>query len=257
MAAKPLATVVVPSLNQGGFLSSALDSILAQGLPLEIIVMDGGSTDETLHIIRDYEPELFHWQSGPDGGQAAAINDGIRRGSAPLVSWLNSDDFYYQGALSRLQKALEHKPAAPFAHGFAWHVSEAGRKRIPYLTLPYQRYLLANYCSICQPATLIRRTCWETIGGLDESLDLAFDYDLWFRLTEQFGPPASVKGFVAANRMHNATKTSSQLDQHYDESILVVRRHVGSVPIKWRILRPVMRQVRKLTRHLRHRASPN
>ena len=251
VAKTALATVVVPSLNQGRFLGTALDSILAQGLPLEVIVMDGGSTDETLNVISRHESELFHWQSGTDAGQAAAINAGMKKGDAPYVCWLNSDDFYYPAALSRLLEALEIEPAAPFAFGHAWHVNEAGRRRLPYLTLPYQRYLLANYCGICQPATLIRRSCWEAVGGLDESLDLAFDYDLWFRLSERFGPPAAVRGFMAANRMHNATKTSSRLDQHYDESIQVVRRHHGSVPVKWALLRGVMRRVRRLARRLR------
>jgi glycosyltransferase involved in cell wall biosynthesis len=246
-----LVTVVVPSLNQGRFLASALDSILEQRLPLEIILMDGGSNDETRDVIDQYEHHLFYWQSEPDGGQAAAINVGMERGSAPWVCWLNSDDFFYPHGLKRLQSALQEHPAAPFAFGHAWHVSETGRKRVPYLTLPYRRTLMANYCGICQPATLIRRSCWEAIGGLDDSLHLAFDYDLWLHLAEKFGTPVAVNGFVAANRMHNASKTSAYLDRHYDESIEVVRRHFGSVPIKWRVLRPIMRKIRNLARFLR------
>ena len=246
-------TVVVPSLNQGRFLTDALNSILAQGLPLELIIMDGGSSDDTLSIIQQFEPHLHHWQSAPDGGQAAAINNGIQRGSAPWVAWLNSDDFYYPGALRRLHQALEAHPASPFAYGQAWHVNEAGQKRMPYLTLPYQKHLLANYCGICQPATLLRRSCWEAVGGLDESLELAFDYDLWFRLINAFGRPVSLKGFMAANRMHNATKTSSQLDRHYDESIQVVRRHYGRLPAKWRWMRGFMRVLRRMARKLRSR----
>ena len=253
MTRSALVTVVVPSLNQGRFLACALDSILRQEMPLEIILMDGGSSDETREVIRRYQQHLHYWQSEPDSGQAAAINAGIARGTAPLVCWLNSDDFFYPGALLRLKNALESKPASPFAFGHAWHVNEAGRKRLPYLTLPYHKTLLANYCGICQPATLIRRPCWEAVGGLDENLQLAFDYDMWFRLHKQFGTPARTSGFLAANRMHNATKTSSQLDRHYNESISVVQRHHGSVPIKWRMLRPIMRKVRHATRLLRER----
>ena len=251
MARLPQVTVVVPSLNQCQFLGSALESVLAQGTALELIVMDGGSTDRTLEVIRRYESQLLHWQSAPDEGQAAAINAGMKQGSAPFVCWLNSDDFYYPAALPRLLKALERESAAPFAFGNAWHVNEAGHRRIPYLTLPYRPYLLANYCGICQPATLIRRSCWEAVGGLEESLDLAFDYDLWFRLIERFGHPTMISGFMAANRMHNATKTSSQLDRHYDESIEVVKRHCGRVPVKWIVMRGVMRQVRAAARHFR------
>lgn len=244
-------TVVVPSLNQGRFLADALKSILAQDVPLELIVMDGGSSDQTLEIIHRFESDLHYWQSAPDAGQAAAINAGIKRGSAQYVCWLNTDDFYYSGALLRLCQALEARPSAPFAFGHAWHVNEDGQKRFPYLTLPFRRYLMANYCGICQPATLIRRSCWEAIGGLDERLDLAFDYDLWLRLAAKFGPPAQLWSFMAANRMHNATKTSSQLDRHYDESIAVVRRYYGSVPIKWTLARNMMRVVRRLARFSR------
>lgn len=251
MANTAQVTVVVPSLNQGRFLGSALESIFDQGLALELIVMDGGSSDETLDVIRQFESGLHYWQSEPDAGQAAAINAGLQRGRAPYVCWLNSDDFFYPGALVRLLRALEGRPASPFAFGQAWHVNEAGRKRIPYLTLPYRHYLMANYCGICQPATLIRRSCWEAVGGLDESLDLAFDYDLWFRLAAQFGPPVQLWRFIAANRMHNATKTSSQLDRHYDEAIRVVRRHYGRVPAKWRWLRGFMRQLRRAARSVR------
>lgn len=251
MANTAQVTVVVPSLNQGRFLGSALESVLAQGAALELIVMDGGSTDRTMEVIRRYESELLHWQSAPDEGQAAAINAGMKQGSAPFVCWLNSDDFYYPAALPRLLGALGRRLAAPFAFGQAWHVNEAGHRRVPYLTLPYRPYLLANYCGICQPATLIRRSCWEAVGGLDESLELAFDYDLWFRLIEQFGRPTMTRGFMAANRMHNATKTSSQLDRHYDESIEVVKRHRGHVPVKWTVMRGVMRRVRAAARRFR------
>lgn len=248
-----LVTIIVPSLNQGCFLADALESILIQELPLELIVMDGGSTEHTLSVIQRFEPHLHYWQSAPDAGQAAAINAGMRHGSAPWVGWLNSDDFYYRGALRRLQRALAAHPAAPFAYGQAWHVNEGGQKRMPYLTLPYHKQLLANYCGICQPATLIHRSCWEAVGGLDESLELAFDYDLWFRLIKAFGRPVSLRGFMAANRMHNNTKTSSRLDQHYDESIRVVQRHHGSVPAKWRLTRGLMRAVRHIARRFRSR----
>ncbi len=256
MTRSSLITVVVPSLNQGRFLACALDSILRQKLPVEIILMDGGSSDETKDVINRYQQRLSYWQSEPDCGQAAAINAGIARGTAPLVCWLNSDDFFYPGALLRLKNRLDSKPEMPFVFGQAWHVNEAGRRRFPYLTLPYSRYLMANYCGICQPATLIRRHCWEAVGGLDETLELAFDYDLWFRLAAGFGRPGTLGAFVAANRMHNQTKTSLGLDQHYDESIQVVRRHHGSVPLKWVFMRGIMRRARAMAR--RHRGSgPN
>lgn len=237
-------TVVIPSFNQASFLKQAIDSVLGQNEEIELVVMDGGSTDSSPEIIKAYETELHYWQSRPDGGQASAINEGMAKGTATYVCWLNSDDFFYTNALSKLKRHLEAHPDAPMVYGKTWNVNSRGNKANPYPTKAFSPRLFANYCLISQPATLIRRGAWEAVGGLDISLKLAFDYDLWWRLYLTQGKPTFLKEYVAANRMHGATKTHNNLDQHYDESIAVVRRHHGSVPVKWTVLRGIMRVVR-------------
>ena len=208
--------------------------------------MDGGSSDNSVETIKRWEPKLAGWRSHSDNGQAAAINEGIRLGTAPYVCWLNSDDFFYPGGLKALLGALESHSETQFSYGRCWSVSDNGKKRIPYLTLPFSESLLANFCFIAQPATLIHRAAWEKIGGLDEDMQMAFDYDMWWRLLRVFGKPQYCRHFVAATRMHKDTKTATRTDLHYQESIAVVQRNRGSVPLKWRVALPVMKMIRKL-----------
>lgn len=242
----PLVTVAIPSFNQGDFLEQAIASVFAQELPLEVFVLDAGSTDGSVDIIRRWAPRLAGWRSAADAGQAAAINEGIARGSAPYVCWLNSDDFFYPGGLVHLIESFCCDLDFPFTYGKCWAVSEQGTKRSPYLTVPFSERLFANFCFIAQPATLMRRKAWEKVGGLHEELDLAFDYDLWWRMYRAFGVPAYCESFVAATRRHAQTKTATRTDQHYDESIGVVQRHWGTVPPKWRFARPVIKGLRRL-----------
>ena len=103
---------------------------------------------------------------------------------------------------------------------------------------PFSEPALARRCIVSQPATLIRRSAWESVGGLDARLHLALDYDLWWRLHRAFGPLLFVDAFVAVNREHAQTKTRSNWREHYREAIAVVREHHGSAPLKWWIAQP-------------------
>ena len=238
-------TIAVPSFNQGRYLNDTLSSIFEQDLPVEVFVLDGGSTDNSLEIIKQWEPKLAGWRSHTDTGQASAINEGIARGSAPHVCWINSDDFYFPGGLKKLLDTLKDQPGKQFTYGRCWSVSAKGKKRAPYLTLPFSSRIFANFCFIAQPATLITRYAWEKTGGLNEDMQMAFDYDLWWRLVNEYGKPEYCRQFVAATRMHKDTKTATRTDLHYQESIAVVKRNWGSVPIKWRAALPVMKMIRK------------
>lgn len=236
---EPLITIAVPSFNQGRYLDQALTSIFDQEVPVEVFVLDGGSTDGTAAVIEKWKPRLAGWRSrANDGGQAAAINEGIRQGRAPLVCWLNSDDWLLQGGLRALVDAIEKVPAAPAVYGRAWnHVERSGR-RYPVWVEPFDIRRLALRCIVSQPATLIRRSAWEAVGGVDESLHMVMDYDLWWRLYKECGPMHFVDSFVAVNREHGGTKTKTQRRRHYREAIAVVRRHYGTVPLKWWLAQP-------------------
>lgn len=233
----PRVTVVVPSLNQGRYLEDALRSILAQDVNTEIIVMDGGSTDNSLDVLNKWSSRLAYWRSEADAGQAAAINEGIGRGSAPYVSWLNSDDLLNAGALRHLSEALDANPTAPVAYADVTNIAMNGTRSKVWVE-PFREQALANRCIIAQPGTLIRRTAWEAVGGLDPDLSFAMDYDLWWRLYRRFGPFIYVREILAVNRDHAETKTRNNRSAHYSEAIAVVRRHYGRVPLKWWLAQP-------------------
>ncbi|MCK9637424.1 MAG: glycosyltransferase [Methylobacter tundripaludum] len=235
---EPLVTVAVPSFNQGRFLDDALASIFQQEIPVEVFVLDGGSSDHSVDVIRKWEHRLAGWRSHADDGQAAAINEGIAQGRAPYVCWLNSDDWFLPGGLAKLIAESEKYPDAPAVYGRAWNVVQKSGKRYPVWVEPFLERRLALRCIISQPATLIRRAAWESVGGVDGKLHMAMDYDLWWRLFKQAGSLQFLDDFVAVNREHEATKTKTQRRRHYQEAINVVRKYYGRVPLKWWLAQP-------------------
>jgi len=239
MMTAPAVTVVIPSYNQAAFLKTALASVFDQSVAVEAIVVDGGSTDSSVDIIKRFESRLLWWRSCQDAGQAAAINEGASKGRAPYVCWLNSDDLYLAGGLPRMIQALQDVPEAPAVYGRCLIIDERAQKKKAYWTAPFSEKHLANRCFIAQPATLIRRSAWEQVGGLDERLRMSFDYDLWWRLYKRCGSLQYLREVVAASRYHQGTKTNRFRRAHYRESMMVVRKHHGSVPLKWYVAWPI------------------
>lgn len=238
MMARPLVTIAVPSFNQGRYLEQALTSLFDQHLPIEVFVADAGSTDNSIDVIRAFEKRLAGWRSHRDGGQAAAINEGIANGDAPYVGWLNSDDALVENGLKRLIEALEQRPGAPAAYGKVWNYIESTAERQPVWVEPFEEERLAMRCIVSQPGTLIRRSAWNDVGGVNADLRMAMDYDLWWRLYKSFGELAFVDEFVAVNRHHLETKTNTQRQLHYQEAMAIVRKYHGRVPLKWWLAQP-------------------
>lgn len=235
---EPCVTIAVPSFNQGRFLDEALVSIFQQEIPVEVFVLDGGSTDNSVDVIRKWEHRLAGWRSHKDAGQAAAINEGVALGRAPFVCWLNSDDWLLPGGLAKLVNKLEADPKASAVYGRSWNVVQKTGRRTAVWVEPFDEWRLAMRCIISQPATLIRRTAWEKVGGVDESLHMAMDYDLWWRLFKIVGPLHFMDDLIAVNREHDATKTKTQRRRHYREAMAVVRKHYGRLPLKWWLAQP-------------------
>lgn len=233
LALPPRCTIAIPTLNHGKFLERALISVFSQGIPVEVIVLDAGSTDNTREILERWSDKLAYWRSQPDGGQAQAINEGIARGTAPYVAWLNSDDAYLADGLARLVSALDAQPTLPAVYGRSMVIDANDSPIRPYATEIWSRPRFARRCFVSQPATLMRREAWEGVGGLDESLAFALDYDLWWRLAEHGGSLGYLAEVVAATRAHMVTKTIRHPVRHYREAMRTVRRYYGSVPLIW------------------------
>jgi glycosyltransferase involved in cell wall biosynthesis len=246
----PLVTVVIPSLNQGRFLDRAVNSVFEQNIPLEVFLLDAGSTDNSIEVIRKWESRFTGWRSHRDLGQASAINEGISMGSAPYVCWLNSDDWFLPGALQVLVSALESNPSVPAAYGRVNNYFQKTSLETPVWVEPFSQRRLAMRCIVSQPGSLIRRKAWESLNGLDESLSMAMDYDLWWRLFKNNGPLKFVDQIVAINRVHPGTKTRNFRKLHYKEAMKIVKRHNGELPLKWFLFQPYAIWFKALERHI-------
>ena len=232
MSERPLVTVVTPSLNHGRFIRETIESVLTQGYPrLEYLVLDGGSTDDTVEILKSYGDRIA-WVSEPDGGQTKAINAGWRRARGTIVSYLNSDDTYLPGAVETAVAALVANPRAGAVYGEGYHVDEAGRVIDRYPTEPFDVNRLAKTCFICQPTVFVRRELVARLGYLDEGHRYCMDYDLWIRLAK-VAPFVHVPEYLATTRLHPASLTHSQRGPVHAEILDTVYRHFGRVSSHW------------------------
>jgi hypothetical protein len=235
----PALSVVMPSFNQAAFLGDAVRSVFRTQVDVELIVMDGGSTDGTQEILctlaAEFGPRL-RWSSGPDAGPAAAVNDAVALARAPLVGWLNSDDVYAPDAIDHAVGAFTDDPRLQMVYGQGQHIDERNAVLAAYPSqppaTPFERF--ADGCFICQPTAFFRKAAFVELGGLDTSFQAAFDFDFWLRLWTRY--PGCV-GFVdrvqASTRLHGATITARLRERVALEGLRIVRRHIGPPPIHW------------------------
>ena len=232
----PLVTIVTPSYNQGRFIEETILSVLNQDYPnIEYIVMDGGSTDQTLDILKKYENRLS-WYSEKDKGQTDAINKGLRLAKGEILAYLNSDDTYFPGAITRAVHYLTtENPDSPFVYGEGYHITAEGTIIERYPTEPFDFQRLAETCYICQPTTFWKRDIIEKIGLFDENLHYAMDYDYWIRIAKQYGTLGYIKEYLANSRLYQETKTMSKRVEAHEEILNVIRKQYGrgNIPSKW------------------------
>jgi hypothetical protein len=228
----PLVTIVTPSYNQGRYVEETILSVLSQDYPaIEYLVMDGGSSDETLQVLNQYSGRLL-FVSEKDRGQSHAINKGFRRARGEIVAFLNSDDTYLPGAVSAAVKGLEADPEAPFLYGEGYHTAEDGKILDRYPTERFSSERLRDTCFVCQPTVFMRKAALEKVGYLDENLHYCLDYDLWIRLA-RLGPPTYLDRFLANSRLHADTKTLGQRRSCHWETARMWKRIEKRVPTAW------------------------
>ncbi len=226
--ASPTITIVTPSLNQGEFLAQALESVASQHpVTIQHLVYDGGSTDSTLSVLARYK-DLVTAVIEPDGGQAAAVNRGLREAKGDIVGWLNSDDFYYPGAIQTVVDYMESHPECDVLYGDACYVDERGDPVGPYPTGDPDDLIYG--CFICQPTVFLRRRAIDVAGTLDDSLRYCMDYDWWLRLSERV-TLHRIPNKLAAYRLHSDSKSVAEQLESRREVVHVTRRRLGATPL--------------------------
>ncbi len=233
MTPLPRISIVTPSFNQAPFIEQTICSVLGQGYPnLEYIIIDGGSTDGSVDIIRKYEDRLTYWVSEKDRGQTHAINKGLRHATGDIVAYLNSDDYYLDGALARVADCYALDPGCDLFHGRCRVVDQHGRKvdeRIGSITRFDEILDLWdvwwNRRNFVQPEVFWTKRIGKKIGPLREDLFWVMDYEYWLRILRGGGRVGFIDAELAAFRIQPNQK-STQPRRTAEELLQVVRPYI-------------------------------
>lgn len=227
----PKISVVTPSFNQGEYIEECIDSVLSQGYPdLEYVIMDGGSTDGSVDIIKKYEKYLKFWKTGKDAGQYAAINEGFTHTTGEVMTWLNSDDIFYPDSFFTAGSIFSNNPGIDWLTGRASMINHEGKMDL----LNFRRWgakdlLGEDYRYIQQEGTYWRRELWEKSGGkLDTDFTLAADFELWSRFFRHAQLQSVV--FLSAGFRKHPGQRSEKYEKEYEAQVKkIVKRERGII----------------------------
>lgn len=240
-------SVVTPSYNQGEFLEETLVSVLSQegDFFLDYLVIDGGSTDESLEIIRRFAEQIengkwpvhcqglrFRWVSERDRGQADAVMKGFRLAEGEIWAWLNSDDVYLPGTLRVVSSFFREHSETGLLYGGAYYCDSSGVIDGRYPTSEFDLMKLAWFNFFCQPSTFFRKHVFDAVGGLDCSLHYAMDYDLFIRIAKRYCC-RYIPEVLSKYRLHEKAKTvrNDTLSDNHDETLNIALKHYHWAPL--------------------------
>ncbi len=226
-------TVVTPSFNQGDYIARTIDSVLSQGYPnLEYIIIDGGSTDQSVGVIRKYEKHLTYWVSEKDRGQSHAINKGMARATGEILTWLNSDDWYAPGALLRFSSLFEANPGAGVVVGRGVIVDLAANvvyDKLPEPTIDLESlYGWLDGGNFMQPSSAFSRAAWDACGPLAEDVHIAMDLDIWLRFAKAGFQFVSTPELLSTALSHPKAKTTAFVEETRLDCARVIAAHGSS-----------------------------
>lgn len=230
----PKISIVTPSYNQGKFLEETIRSVVLQNYPnLEYIIIDGGSTDNTVALIKQYEPYISYWVSEPDNGQAHAINKGIAKATGEIIAYLNSDDYYLPGTLFKVAENFQEFPDTDLLHGICRYVNQEGEKigeQFGNIQTLEEILDLWNVWwkkrQFVQPEVFWTRRITEKVGSFNEELNFVMDYDYWCRIIQVGGMIQRINYELSSFRFTSEQK-SNQSVKVAEELLQVVK------PILW------------------------
>ncbi|MDS3861945.1 glycosyltransferase family 2 protein [Thermosynechococcaceae cyanobacterium BACA0444] len=225
-------SVVIPSFNQGNYLKQTIASIYQQSdVVFDCYVADGGSQDQTIDILQasaDQYPN-FRWHSGPDLGQADAVNQAITVTTGEIIAWINSDDIYYPGAFATVAQIFTTNPNVLVVYGLANYIDANNQIIEPYPTQAWNYEALKDICYLCQPAVFFRRTCIEQWGNLNTDLHFCLDYELWLRWGKETKFYYLPK-VLAGSRQYSLNKTIGSRVKAHGEVNQMLKQKLGYVP---------------------------
>ena len=224
----PSMAIVTPSLNQARFLDRTIGSVIEQDYPgpLQYWVQDGGSTDDSVEVIRRHEAGLTGWESIPDEGHADAVNRGFARIQGEVMAFINSDDYYLPGALRAAGEAFAADPDLDMLYGDAVYVDPDDRPLVIDVLPAYNWEDLRRVCIIPQQTCFWRRRAWEAAGGLGRELWFSFDWEFFLKVAER-GRLVHLPRLMAAYRHHAAAKTSTAADRWGADDRKLRERYLG------------------------------
>lgn len=230
----PKISIVTPSYNQAQFLESTILSVLNQNCPnLEYIIIDGGSTDGSVEIIKRYEKYLTYWVSEKDKGQTQAINKGFQKSTGKIIAWLNSDDTYLPETLYKIMKNFKQNPEADLIFGNIYFINEHD-KRIGELRFTKFNFdtLIYEGGNLHQTGTFWTRKIYEEVGGLDADYKFCMDYDFFCRVAKA-GNLYHMRDFLANFRIHANAKSATINHIGCKEHQEIMRRYISKDLDKW------------------------
>lgn len=229
----PKISIVTPSYNQAKYIKATIDSVLSQNYPnLEYWVIDGGSTDGTIEILKSYGKKI-KWISEKDKGQTDAINKGLMKCSGEVMAYLNSDDIYMPGALLAVGEYYR-KTSADWITGDCLVINEQGfPSRGGWVVRAYKRLLMMFYSRttlmladsmLPQPSTFWSRRAWEKIGKFNDTYHYVMDYDYWLRLSRHYRPH-DLKIVLSGFRAQPDSKSETSRQKLMDEGDKALRQN--------------------------------
>jgi glycosyltransferase involved in cell wall biosynthesis len=222
----PKISVITPSYNQGHFIEETIHSVLGQNYPnLEFSVFDGGSTDQTVEVLKKFSSGLSFWRSEPDAGQAAAINEGFQRATGDIFCWLNSDDLHFENTLSTVADLLGPCLDQPVVvYGGCVIFDDRTRRQETRPATPFSQSLLETVEFFDQPSVFWTRKAWEMVGPLDENLHYGFDWE-WFLRAGKVCRFVRTDAMLSCYRIHETHKSATGGKKRWLELLAIVRRH--------------------------------